>query len=289
MEEIAKIKHQDIENAKNEESIRASQESQSLAKKNLTMQEEAHRSSQALQKAQEERLVGEEKQKGLQREQHSERLRREGYEQQASRTEPIQGRGMSDDIFAAIQATTPENEAATRAGLIREAGRERGININVGSAERRQESHENAAANISKNALDVSMARTTATNKSHEGIAADKNKTELLKEEIKKGNKEKAIIYVVPGGGYREIDESDNAAKVAAAREGLVTFKKFESMSPVDKKIWESMNKKKRGESTAPPVTYLPPEKFSPSEGTTAPGQTYEYNRATGKLETKKK
>ena len=51
MEEIAKIKHQDIENAKNEESIRASQESQSLAKKNLTMQEEAHKSSQALQAA----------------------------------------------------------------------------------------------------------------------------------------------------------------------------------------------------------------------------------------------
>ena len=51
MEGIAKQKHAEIENAKNEEAIRASQESQSLAKKNFNMQAEAHKSSQAVQAA----------------------------------------------------------------------------------------------------------------------------------------------------------------------------------------------------------------------------------------------
>jgi hypothetical protein len=43
LDAIAKIKHQEIENAKNEEAIRASQEAQGLAKKRQTMEEAAHK------------------------------------------------------------------------------------------------------------------------------------------------------------------------------------------------------------------------------------------------------
>ncbi len=45
IEEIANIKHQDIENAKNEEMIAASKESQAMARKKQLMEEEAHKES----------------------------------------------------------------------------------------------------------------------------------------------------------------------------------------------------------------------------------------------------
>lgn len=56
MEEIAKMKHQEIENAKEEESIRASQEMQSLNKKKLAMEERSHESSEKVQAAQLEEI-----------------------------------------------------------------------------------------------------------------------------------------------------------------------------------------------------------------------------------------
>lgn len=45
LESIAKIKHEEIENAKNEEAVRASQEAQSLSKKRLGMEETAHKAT----------------------------------------------------------------------------------------------------------------------------------------------------------------------------------------------------------------------------------------------------
>jgi hypothetical protein len=222
MEEIAKIKHQDIENAKNEESIRASQESQSLAKKNLTMQEEAHKSSQALQAAH----VGEIQRKSSEEGLRSSALQRWVAEQRAPmdpRGVPPSGEAIDPNLVSAAEAGGPstlaqiilgtQRKEATQGNVVnviqgREAVQEKKSETTktVGEAERKSREIIAAAGVASKEKIGEKERASTTANVKTKVESAEKIADKMVdakeagaKTKVYWDETEQAPVKLVPG------------------------------------------------------------------------------------------
>lgn len=202
LEEIAKRRHQEIEEEKIQEAIEASRASTALAKKGQARQEEESQSRmlhEAAQTAELTRATGEKTARGGK---HAALLAQIMQEQTAAESGEAPGMpGLSPAMLRALQFSTPENAAAILAGGERAA---QTFNIGTAREETRRAMPEitekaEAPRKAEERKVPVEVAKTAGV--SREKVAETRAAATLTAAEKKVEAKEKKFNYVDPKTG----------------------------------------------------------------------------------------